>query len=151
MKITEGSYVLLFHSPRKKWLVKAELDKKMHTHLGIIDLSLILGMEYGTTLMTTLEKKIYLIEPTIHDFVMKSERNTQIVYPKDLGFIAIRTGIQNGSKVLEIGTGGLTRFASIVKPNAIYLLSMSIAFMKLRGKYDQINRWICNNASIRCP
>ena len=105
MKITEGSYVLLFHSPRKKWLLKAEQDKKMHTHLGIIDLSLILGMEYGATVMTSLEKKIYLIEPTIHDFVMKSERNTQIVYPKDLGFIAIRTGIQNGSKVLEIGTG----------------------------------------------
>ena len=138
MKITEGSYVLLFHSPRKKWLVKVEQDKKMHTHLGIIDLSLILGMDYGATVMTTLEKKIYLIEPTIHDFVMKSERNTQIVYPKDLGFIAIRTGIQNGSKVLEIGTGSgaLTTFlASIVKPNGhIFTFDVNPAFMKIAKK-----------------
>jgi len=76
MKISEGSYVLLFHTSRKKWLVKVEREKKMHTHIGIIDLSAIIGMEYGSSIMSTMEKKIYLIEPTIHDFIMKSERST---------------------------------------------------------------------------
>ena len=120
MKIQEGSYVLLFHTNKKKWLTKVALEKKMHTHLGVIDISSIIGMEYGSLVRTTEDKIVYLIEPTIHDFVMKSERRTQIVYPKDFGFIAARTGLKNGSKVLEIGTGSasLTTFiASIVKPD----------------------------------
>lgn len=138
MKISEGSYVLLFHTSRKKWLVKIEREKKMHTHIGIIDLSGIIGMEYGSSIMSTMEKKIYLIEPTIHDFIMKSERSTQIIYPKDLGFIAIRTGIQNGSRVLEIGTGSgaLTTFlASIVKPNGhVFTYDINPMFMKIAQK-----------------
>jgi tRNA (adenine57-N1/adenine58-N1)-methyltransferase len=69
---------------------------------------------------------------------MKSERNTQIVYPKDLGYIAIRSGIQNGSKILEIGTGSgaLTTFlASIVKPNGhVYTYDINPEFMKIAKK-----------------
>ncbi len=118
--IQEGSYVLLFHTPRKKWLTKVTSDKKFHTHLGVIDFAPLVGMEYGSAIRTTEGKVIFLVEPTIHDFIMKSERRTQIVYPKDLGFIAARTGLANGSLVLEIGTGSgaLTTFmASIVKPS----------------------------------
>jgi tRNA (adenine57-N1/adenine58-N1)-methyltransferase len=110
----------------------------MHTHLGIIDISSIIGLEYGMTIKTSLDKKIYLIQPTIYDYIMKSERNTQIVYPKDLGYIAIRSGIQNGSKVLEIGTGSgaLTTFlASIVKPNGhVYTYDINPEFMKIAKK-----------------
>jgi tRNA (adenine57-N1/adenine58-N1)-methyltransferase len=138
MKISEGNYVLLFHTSRKKWLVRVEKEKKMHTHLGIIDLSSIIEMEYGSYVMTTMGKKIFLIEPIIHDFIMKSERSTQIIYPKDLGFIVVRTGIQNGSNVLEIGTGSgaLTTFlASIVKPNGhIFTFDVNSKFMKIAKK-----------------
>jgi tRNA (adenine57-N1/adenine58-N1)-methyltransferase catalytic subunit len=133
MKIQEGSYVLLFHTHKKKWLAKVTLEKKMHTHLGVIDVSSIIGMEYGSLVRTTEGKVVYLVEPTIHDFVMKSERRTQIVYPKDFGFIAARTGLKNGSKVLEIGTGSasLTTFiASIVKPDGhIYTFDINPDFL----------------------
>ena len=139
MKITVGSYVLLYHTINKKWLIKVEgEEKKMHTHLGIIEISSIRGLEYGTTIKTSLDKTIYLIQPTIYDYIMKSERNTQIVYPKDLGYIAIRSGIQNGSKVLEVGTGSgaLTTFlASIVKPNGhVYTYDINPEFMKIAKK-----------------
>ncbi|MFZ0326906.1 MAG: tRNA (adenine-N1)-methyltransferase [Nitrososphaeraceae archaeon] len=119
MKIEEGSYVLLFHNRSKKWLIKVTSEKKLHTHLGVIDIPSIIGMDYGAALETPLGKVIYLIKPTMHDFIMKSERRTQIVYPKDLGYIVVRTGLMNGSQVLEVGTGSgaLTTFlASIVKP-----------------------------------
>ena len=135
MKIREGSYVLLFHTSRKKWLTKVTQDKKLHTHLGIIDISATVGMEYGSAVRTTEGKLIFLIEPTVHDFIMKSERRTQIVYPKDLGYIAARTGLQNGSKVLEIGTGSAalaTFMASIVKPDGhIYSFDVNPEFMEI--------------------
>ncbi len=134
-KIEESSYVLLFHTPRKKWLTKVAQDKKFHTHLGIIDVSSIIGMEYGSAIRTTEGKLIFLMEPTIHDFIMKSERKTQIVYPKDLGYIAARTGLKNGSKVLEVGTGSgalATFMASIVKPEGhIYSFDVNYEFMEM--------------------
>jgi tRNA (adenine57-N1/adenine58-N1)-methyltransferase len=127
--------VLLFHTPRKKWLTKVASDKKFHTHLGIIDVSSIIGMEYGSAIRTTEGKIIFLMEPTIHDFIMKSERKTQIVYPKDLGYIAARTGLKNGSKVLEIGTGSgalATFMASIVKPEGhIYSFDVNSEFVEI--------------------
>lgn len=133
MKITEGSYVLLFHTPKKKWLIKAAYNKKMHTHLGVIDMSDVIGMEYGSVIKSTEGKIIYLIQPTTYDFIMKSERKTQIIYPKDLGFIVARTGLKNGSIVLEVGTGSgaLTTFmASIVKPSGhIYTFDINPDFM----------------------
>jgi tRNA (adenine57-N1/adenine58-N1)-methyltransferase catalytic subunit len=118
--------------PRKKWLTKVSWDKKLHTHLGIIDVSATIGMEYGSAVRTTEGKLIFLMEPTIHDFVMKSERKTQIFYPKDFGYIAARTGLKNGSKVVEVGTGSgaLTTFmASIVKPEGhIYTFDINSEF-----------------------
>jgi tRNA (adenine57-N1/adenine58-N1)-methyltransferase len=134
-KIEEGSYVLLFHTPRKKWLTKVTEDKKFHTHLGIIDIASIIGMEYGSAIRTTEGKLIFLMEPTIYDFIMKSERRTQIVYPKDLGYIVARSGLKNGSKVLEIGTGSgalATFMASIVKPEGhIYSFDVNSDFMEI--------------------
>lgn len=135
LKIQEGSYVLLFHTSRKKWLTKVTPDKKIHTHLGIIDVGATVGMEYGSVIRTTEGKVVFLIEPTTHDFIMKSERRTQIVYPKDLGFIAARTGMKSGSKILEIGTGSAaaaTFFASIVKPEGhIYSFDVNPDFMEI--------------------
>jgi tRNA (adenine57-N1/adenine58-N1)-methyltransferase catalytic subunit len=121
--------------PRKKWLTKVAWDKKLHTHLGIIDVSTTIGMEYGSAVRTTKGKLIFLMEPTIHDFIMKSQRRTQIVYPKDFGYIAARTGIKNGSKVLEVGTGSgaLTTFmASIIKPDGhVYSFDVNSEFMEI--------------------
>lgn len=133
--IQEGSYVLLFHTPRKKWLTRVAKGKKMHTHLGIIDLDTIIGLPYGTCVKTTEDRDVYLLKPTIYDFVMKSERKTQIVYPKDMGYIASRTGLSNGSIVLEVGTGSgaLTTFmANIVKPNGhVYTYDIRPEFMEV--------------------
>jgi tRNA (adenine57-N1/adenine58-N1)-methyltransferase len=137
-KIEEGSFVLLFHTPRKKWLARVTQDKKLHTHLGIIDISATIGMEYGSAVRTTEGKLIFLIEPTIHDFIMKSERRTQIVDPTDLGYIAARTGLKNGSKVLEVGTGSAalaTFMASIVKPDGhIYSFDVNPEFMEIASR-----------------
>jgi tRNA (adenine57-N1/adenine58-N1)-methyltransferase len=133
--IAEGSHVLLFHTARKKWLTKVARGKKMHTHLGVIDYDSIIGLEYGNCIKTAKDKDIFLLKPTLYDMIMKSERKTQIVYPKDLGYIAARTGLCNGGIVLEVGTGSgaLTTFmAGIVKPNGhIYTYDLRPEFMDI--------------------
>jgi tRNA (adenine57-N1/adenine58-N1)-methyltransferase len=78
------------------------------------------------------------MEPTIYDFVMKSDRKTQIVYPKDLGYLAIRTGLKSGSNVLEIGTGSAsltTFFASLVEPSGhVFTYDVNEEFMEIALK-----------------
>ena len=138
MKITDGAYVLFFYQATKNWLTKIEKSKKLHTHIGIIDFDQVLGLEYGSSIVTPKQKRVYLMEPTIYDFVMKSDRKTQIVYPKDLGYIAIRTGLKSGSNVLEIGTGSAsltTFFASLVGPSGhVFTYDVNEEFMEIAQK-----------------
>jgi len=138
MEIEDGAYVLFFYHASKNWLTRVEKNKKFHTHIGIIDFDSILGLEYGSSVITSKQKKVYLMLPTIFDFVMKSERKTQIVYPKDLGYIAIRTGLKSGCIVLEIGTGSAsltTFFASLVGPSGhVFTYDINEEFMEIARK-----------------
>jgi len=138
MEIEDGAYVLFFYHASKNWLTRIEKNKKLHTHIGIIDFDSILGLEYGSSVITSKQKKVYLMLPTIFDFVMKSDRKTQIVYPKDLGYIAIRTGLKSGSNVLEIGTGSAsltTFFASLVGPSGhVFTYDINEEFMEIARK-----------------
>ena len=137
-KIKQNNNVLFFYNDSKKWLMKVSRKQQFHTHVGVIDHKKVIGKEYGSAIKTNKGKFIYLLEPTIHDYVMKSQRSTQIVYPKDLGYIAARTGLQSGQKIVEIGTGSgsLTTFlASIVKPRGhVYTYDVDENFMAIARK-----------------
>jgi tRNA (adenine57-N1/adenine58-N1)-methyltransferase len=137
-KIKQNSYVLFFYNDSKKWLMKVSKKQQFHTHVGVINHKDVIGKEFGSTIKTNKGKYIYLFEPTIHDYIMKSQRSTQIVYPKDLGYIAARIGLQSGQKVVEIGTGSgsLTTFlASIVKPRGhVYTFDVDPNFMEIARK-----------------
>ena len=138
MRIAEGQHILIYYQNGKTWLTRAIESQKLHTHIGIIDFSDIIGLDFGSKYTTNKNKTVYILEPTIYDFILKSERKTQIVYPKDLGYIAARTGLRNGSKIVEIGTGSAaltTFFANIVKPDGhIFTYDVNEEFMRIAKK-----------------
>jgi len=142
-KIKQNSYVLFYYNSTKKWLMQVSKKKEFHTHIGVISHSDAIGKEYGSKLITNKDKYVYLLEPTVHDFIMKLQHGTQIVYPKDLGYIAARAGLESGQKVVEIGTGSgsLTSFvASIVKPRGhVYTFDVDEGFMKIAKKNIEKN------------
>lgn len=137
-KIKNKSPVLFYYNPSKKWLVKISKKDELHTHIGVLKHSDAIGKEYGSKLISNKDKYVYLLKPTMYDYVMKIQHGTQIVYPKDLGYIVARAGIQNGQKIVEIGTGSasLTSFvASIVKPRGhVYTFDVDENFMKIAAK-----------------
>ena len=137
-KIKQNSPVLFYFNNSKKWLVKVSKKESLHTHIGVIKHSDAIGKEYGSRLVTNKDKYVYLLKPTMYDYVMKIQHGTQIVYPKDLGYIVARAGIESGQKILEIGTGSgsLTSFvASIVKPRGhVYTFDVDEKFMKIAEK-----------------
>ena len=153
MPICEGSYVLFYHQRNKTWLTKITGTSRLHTHIGIIDYSKIIGLEFGSSIYTPKGKLVHLLEPTLFDFVMKSERKTQIIYPKDLGYIAARTGLQSGFKILEVGTGSAaltTYFAGLVKPEGhIFTYDVNEEFMRIAEKSRESGLGqICNHEEI---
>ena len=140
-KIKQNSPVLFYFNHSKKWLVKISKKESLHTHIGVIKHLDAIGKEYGSRLVTNKDKYVYLLKPTMYDYVMKIQHGTQIVYPKDIGYIVARAGIGSGQKILEIGTGSgsLTSFvASIVKPRGhVYTFDVDENFMKIAEKNIQ--------------
>lgn len=136
--IKQNSPVLFYYNSSKKWLVKISKKEVLHTHIGILKHVDAIGKEYGSKLITNKDKYVYLLKPTMYDYIMKIQHGTQIVYPKDLGYIVARAGIQDGQKIVEIGTGSasLTSFvASIVKPRGhVYTFDVDENFMKIAEK-----------------
>jgi tRNA (adenine57-N1/adenine58-N1)-methyltransferase catalytic subunit len=121
-KIEAESYVLVYRDRRRRWLVRPKDTPKLHTHLGILDVSGLVGKEYGISVTTSLGDELTILEPTIEDLVMKLARRTQVIYPKDLGLIALKLGVHSGSRIIETGTGsGATTalMAYLVQPSGM--------------------------------
>jgi len=137
-KIRRNSHVLFYYNHSKKWLATVSTKEELHTHIGVIRHRDAIGKEYGSRLITNKDKYVYLLEPTIHDYIMKIQHGTQIVYPKELGYIAARAGIQSGQKIVEIGTGSgsMTSYvAGIVRPRGhVYTFDVDEGFMKIAAK-----------------
>ncbi len=104
-RITLDSYVLVFRDRRRKWLIRPRDTPKLHTHLGILDVTSLVGGEYGVVTTTSMGDELIILRPTIEDIIMKLSRKTQVIYPKDLGLMMVKLGIHSGSRVIETGTG----------------------------------------------
>lgn len=116
MSLKEGDYVLLLTSDEKSYLVEIK-DHNFHTHKDYLNLKNLIGKNYGDIIYGKKGEKFYILKPAIYDFLMKIERITQIVYPKDIGYILLKLDIGPGKTVLECGggSGALTSaFAYIV-------------------------------------
>ena len=103
--IAEGDTLLLSYKQRKSYMVKAEAGKDFHTHKGFIRFSDIIGKEYGSTVLSSLGVEFVVLKPLLRDYIMKSARQTQINYPKDIALIVMFSGIGPESQVVEAGTG----------------------------------------------
>jgi tRNA (adenine57-N1/adenine58-N1)-methyltransferase len=138
MSINVGDYVLLIYDRKRRWLLKAEAGKIHHTHKGAVNFDDIIGKPYGTMVLSTLNYKFYVVKPTPMDLLLKMQRATQIIYPKDMGFILLNTGVVPGSRVVEAGTGSgaLTSIlANYVKPSGkVYSYENREEFLKIARK-----------------
>jgi tRNA (adenine57-N1/adenine58-N1)-methyltransferase len=103
--IAEGDDVLLYLDRERTYQIRVESGKQFHTHKGFITLDDLVGKPYGSTVVSSLGISFYALKPLIRDRVLKTDRRTQVLYPKDIGYILYQLGIGNGSTVVEAGTG----------------------------------------------
>jgi tRNA (adenine57-N1/adenine58-N1)-methyltransferase len=76
-----------------------------------------IGKPWGSRLYSHNGSPFFLMRPGLSDLITQTKRNTQIMYPKDIGLIVMVMGIGPGVRVLEAGTGSgalTTAFAFLV-------------------------------------
>ncbi|MFP3143868.1 MAG: tRNA (adenine-N1)-methyltransferase [Caldisphaera sp.] len=109
MPIQDGQKVLIIADNkagrRKLYYFTVDSKQSYSTFLGSIRGKEIAEKNFGETIK--LDKGyLYLIEPSLYDRIMyEMKRKSQVIYPKDSGYIASISGIRKGMKVLEAGIG----------------------------------------------
>jgi tRNA (adenine57-N1/adenine58-N1)-methyltransferase catalytic subunit len=101
----EGDLVQLVSPTNKVYLVRLAAGGQLHTHRGVVNFDPIIGIPWGSQIYTHTGSLYYLLQPSLADILRETKRNTQIMYPKDIGFILVTMGIGPGAQVLEAGTG----------------------------------------------
>jgi tRNA (adenine57-N1/adenine58-N1)-methyltransferase len=116
--IDKGNLVLLYKDARS-YLVKVT-SRRFHTDKGFIEMEAIIGKDYGDYVETNLGQKFYLLMPCLYELMMKVNRKTQIIYPKDMGLILTKATIFPGARVIEVGAGSgalTSALANFVRPS----------------------------------
>jgi tRNA (adenine57-N1/adenine58-N1)-methyltransferase len=103
--VQPGDIALLVSPSNKTFLVRIETGGELHTHRGIVSYDRLIGLPWGSEVFTHLEKSYFVLQPSLADLLQETKRNTQIMYPKEIGFILVTMGIGPGKQVLEAGTG----------------------------------------------
>ncbi|MEM1542011.1 MAG: tRNA (adenine-N1)-methyltransferase [Ignisphaera sp.] len=135
--------VLIYIDRRRRWITKIEKDKVFTSDRGFIYLGDIIGLGYGSRIKTSTKFDVYLLKPLLIDFLEKGlTRVTQVIYPKDQGFIVMLLGLSPGSRVVEVGvgTGNTTAvLANIVRPTGhIYGYEIRKEFLNIARKNLEI-------------
>ena len=110
---------LLVGRDRKSFLIRLEPGSQLHTHRGVLPHDDLIGTPWGAQLSTHLGYPFLFLQPSTDDLVRNLKRTTQIVYPKEAGYILMKMRIAPGCHVVEAGTGsgGLALvFAQTVSP-----------------------------------
>lgn len=115
----DGDDVLLVDFKGKKRVVKIQGDR-VHTHRGYILASDMVGKQPGLIVKTHAGEEMLVLKPCVADYIPKLARRTQVMYPKDIGYMVLSLGISSGFKVLDAGAGSGAAtmvMANLVKPN----------------------------------
>jgi len=115
----DGDLVQLLGRGHKSHFIRLKSGEVFQTHRGVIKHDDIIGEAWGKKLLSHQGNPFYLMQPGLADIIKETKRNTQIMYPKDIGYILMVMGIGAGQKVLEAGTGSgalTSAFAFMVGP-----------------------------------
>ncbi len=100
-----GDVVQLVGLRHKHFIFTLVPDGELQTHRGVLKHNDLIGLSYGTQVFSHIGAPFFLLQPSLADLLNELPRNTQILYPKDIGFILVTMSVGPGQRVVEAGTG----------------------------------------------
>ena len=101
----DGDLAQLVGLRHKHFIIALQAGAKFETHRGILQHDDLIGKPWGTQVFSHIGSPFFLLQPSLADLINELPRTTQILYPKDIGFILITMGVGPGQTVMEAGTG----------------------------------------------
>jgi tRNA (adenine57-N1/adenine58-N1)-methyltransferase len=101
----DGDLAQLVGLRHKHFILTLQAGAKLETHRGILQHDDLIGKPWGTQVFSHLGAPFFLLQPSLADLLTDLPRTTQILYPKDIGFILVSMGVGPGQTVMEAGTG----------------------------------------------
>ncbi len=100
-----GDLAMLQSMKGKKIIFRLEEGRQYQTHKGMISHRDLIGQPWGRIVETHLGTPFYFLPPTLRDLLLNIRRRSQIIFPKDVGYILLRLSVKPGGRVFEAGTG----------------------------------------------
>ena len=100
-----GDLVQLVGLTHKHFIFILKASEEFHSHRGIVKHDDLIGKTWGLQVFSHTGAPFFLLQPSLADILNDLPRSTQILYPKDIGYILIQMGITPGQTVMEAGTG----------------------------------------------
>ena len=100
-----GDLALLVGLRHKHFIFPILPGGTYHTHRGILNHDDLIGKRWGSQVFSHQGAPFFMLQPSLADLLVDLKRSTQIMYPKDIGFILTSMSIGPGQTVLEAGTG----------------------------------------------
>jgi len=102
---SDGDLAQLVGLRHKHFILTLQAGAKFETHRGILQHDDLIGKAWGTQVFSHMGSPFFLLQPSLADLLTEMPRTTQILYPKDIGFILVTMSVGPGQKVMEAGTG----------------------------------------------
>lgn len=100
-----GDLAMLVASKGKQFIIRLDPDQMLQTHRGILQHQNLIGLPWGTTVASHTGQEFLVLQPSLRDILLHTKRQSQIIYPKEIGYILLRLSIAPGVPVVEAGTG----------------------------------------------
>lgn len=101
----EGDLAQLVGLTHKHIIFSLKAGGEVQSHRGVLKHDELIGKPWGSQVFSHTGAPFYLLQPSIADILNDLPRTTQILYPKDIGYILVMMGIAPGQRVMEAGTG----------------------------------------------
>ena len=100
-----GDLALLVGLRHKHFIFPLLPGGSFHTHRGILNHDELIGKPWGSQVFSHQGNPFFMLQPSLADLLADLKRSTQIMYPKDIGFILTTMSVGPGQTVMEAGTG----------------------------------------------
>lgn len=101
----EGDLAQLVGLTHKHFIFLLKAGGDFQSHRGVVKHDDLIGKPWGSQIFSHTGAPFFLLQPSLADILHDLPRTTQILYPKDIGFILVQMGVSEGQTVMEAGTG----------------------------------------------